>query len=167
MKKYIILLPVATAVIGLKACYPGFDAEDLRFLLWPLGKMLGFFTGEPGLWQAGEGWGFQGFVVDKSCAGFNFWLIASSAFCFTLVERSKNKWPLGGLILALLSAYGLSLLANTARILGATLLLKLGADLPFLASDFAHQVEGTFVYFSLLVLGFWGFDRVLRLKVAS
>jgi exosortase K len=162
MKKYIALLPIALVVIGLKALYGGLDAENLRFLLWPLGKMLELFRVEKGLWQADVGWIFSGFVVDKSCAGFNFWLIASSAFCFTVVERSKTLWPIRGLGLALLSAYGLCLFANTARILGATLLLEMGTDLPFLAGDFAHQVEGTFVYFSLLVAGFYGFDRALR-----
>jgi exosortase K len=128
-------------------------AVDLQWLLWPVKTAVEVFTGAKGMLTATATYDFPslGCVIDASCAGVNFLLIswcALSSIIF-MYGTSTKSWGFTLLITAIIS-YLLTLVANTARILGALTLLRLGSVFPWAKTIWMHQAEGILVYFSLL-----------------
>ncbi|TXF90803.1 exosortase K [Neolewinella aurantiaca] len=124
------------------------DAEALRFLLAPTDTLVGLATGSTGNWRAGEGYLHAGphFIIDASCAGFNFLLIGFLLLAYLLLRRFTAWWTIP---VALIAAWPLTILANTSRILT---ILTLGPA-PLGIKDTAwHEGQGAFVYLSVLVI---------------
>ena len=126
----------------------GADAEALRFVLTPTDALVGLATGGSGRWRAGEGYFHETppFIIDASCAGFNFLLIVFLLLAYLLLRRFDAWWvpPL-----ALFAAWPITVLANTSRILT---ILAVGPAPPGVADGAWHQGLGAFVYLTVLVL---------------
>jgi len=124
------------------------DAEALRFLLAPTDWLVSFATGSAGQWRTGEGYlhANRDFIIDASCAGFNFLLIAFLLLSYLLLRRFDAWWTVP---VALLAAWPLTVFANTSRILT---ILTTGSSPSFVGEAAWHQGQGVFVYLSVLVL---------------
>ena len=128
------------------------DAEALRCLLAPTDWLVSFTTGSAGQWRAGEGYlhANRDYIIDASCAGFNFLLIAFLLLSYLLLRRFAAWWALP---VALLAAWPLTVLANTSRILT---ILTTGPAPAFIGDVAWHAGQGAFVYLTVLVLtGGW------------
>lgn len=136
------------------------SAEDLLFLLTPTDLFVSAALGEPGIWQAGEGYLHENhrMIINASCAGFNFFVLSFLMLAWLLLDRYKAWWTLTA---ALTLALPLTILANTSRILTITLLGE--ASPAGLGTGVWHEVQGAFVYFSILVITAVAF-RSLRTK---
>ncbi len=123
-------------------------ADALRFLLAPTDGLVSLATGKPGSWRVGEGYLHAGpdFIVDASCAGFNFLLIAFLLLAYLLLRRFEAWWAIPA---ALFAAWPLTVLANTSRIL--TILLA-GSAPSGIGEAAWHQGQGVFVYLTVLVI---------------
>lgn len=126
----------------------GTDAEALRFLLTPTDGLVSLASGSSGMWRVGEGYYHPGreFIIDASCAGFNFFLIAFLLLAYLLLRRLDAWWTV---LAALLAAWPLTVFANTSRILT---ILTMGSAPAFIGEGAWHQGQGVFVYLSALVL---------------
>lgn len=124
------------------------DADALRFLLAPTDGLVSLATGSSGNWRVGEGYfhASQQFIIDASCAGFNFMLIAFLLLAYLLLRRFDAWWTVP---VALLAAWPLTVLANTSRILT---ILTTGAAPIGIGEGAWHEGQGAFVYLSVLVI---------------
>jgi exosortase K len=139
-------------------------AEDLLFLLAPTDTLVSAAIGEPGVWQVGEGYLHQGhqMIINASCSGFNFFVLSFLMLGWLLLNRWTAWWPLA---IAFILAWPLTILANTSRILTISLLSS--AQPNGLSSGVWHEVQGAFVYFSILVIAAAVLQRVLAKHKAS
>ena len=145
MLKYLTVLTIFC--LG-KWWYQTADAEALRFLLAPTDALVSLATGSPGSWRVGEGYLHAGadFIIDASCAGFNFMLISFLLLTYLLLRRFDAWWAVP---IALLLAWPLTVFANTSRILT---ILMTGSAPVFIGEAAWHQGQGVFVYLSVLIL---------------
>jgi len=130
------------------------DHDALQFLLWPTSKLVAIMTTDPGNYLPETGYFHKklNIIINKSCSGFNFWLI-----CFLMlyslgiqrIKKSRDKalW----LAVSLFLAYGLTFFVNSARILIATF-IKRSEWIP--KTNWLHQAEGVFTYLFFLILIF-------------
>lgn len=151
-------LPYQLAAIGifglLKLWYVGADNDDLAFLLRPTDALVGLAASSPSSYLTDSGYFHPdlNILIDKSCAGFNFWIL-----CFLmlslLIFKYLGRWAHLTLTLpaTLLCAYVLTIFANTSRISIAIFLQnKAAAFLPKHLLWF-HEAQGVFVYLSCLI----------------
>jgi len=146
MPKYILLLLVFC--LG-KWWHQTATADDLLFLLMPTDVLVSATLGQTGVWQVGEGYLHQShnMIINASCAGFNFLILSFLMLGWILLNRWNNWWPI---LAALVLAWPLTILANTSRILTITLLADTSPN--GLSAGAWHELQGAFVYFSILVI---------------
>jgi exosortase K len=146
---------------ALKWWYRDATVDDLWFVLRPVATVVGLLSGEPWTLVVGEGYVFPGLhmLIDRSCSGINFLVIATASFAFLLLHRADAGCAAP--LLALLStggAYLLTVLVNSGRILTLIGLQRL--ELPI--SPVMHEAIGAFYFLAGLMLATLLFDRHLR-----
>ncbi len=128
---------------------------ELQFLLYPIKIAIELVTGAKAQYLPNEGYVFNDLncVIGESCSGLNFlfisWCTLSSLILLYFPYR-KNRGL--ALLCTVIASYFLTLFANTARILGAIILLRISVLFPWFRATWLHQAEGILVYFSLLFL---------------
>lgn len=154
-------LPYQLAAIGifvlLKFWYVGADNDALAFLLRPTDTLVGLATSSSSLYSPDEGYFHSelNILIDKSCAGFNFWILCFLMLSF-LAFRYLHKQSHLALTLpaASLCAYVLTIFANTSRISIAIFLQnRMGAFFPE-NPGWLHEAQGVFVYLSCLIISY-------------
>ncbi len=151
-------LPYQLAAIGifglLKLWYVGADNDDLAFLLRPTDALVGLAASSPSSYLTDSGYFHPdlNILIDKSCAGFNFWILCFLMLSFLAFNHLARRRQLAISIPAsLLCAYFLTIFANTSRISIAIFLQnKTGAFFPKNLPWF-HEAQGVFVYLSCLI----------------
>ena len=151
-----LLLGMGLAIaVALKAHYAQCSTADLAWLLDPVRRIVGFFTGSPSHFDPDLGYHFPQLhiTIDRSCSGLNFLVMA---FCMIGISTLSFYRRLGPQVLALaigaLATYLLTLGATSSRILIAIRSWQLRELYPWLASDRMHQLQGGFVYLFFLIL---------------
>lgn len=147
---------VLTAAYLLKSFYRQADAGELAWIIAPtawLTEALSELSFTP---EAGYGWQdlHHRVVIAPACAGVNFLIIA---FCMAsfLVLRStpaSGKSLTGGITAAALSAYLLTITANTARIIVSTILYDTVVYPPWMTPGMLHRLSGTAIFYGALCL---------------
>ncbi|HEY2945462.1 MAG TPA: exosortase K [Vicinamibacteria bacterium] len=150
-----VLGMIVLAMWALKRHYASADVEDLRWILWPTGKLVSLAVGSPFEFEHGAGYLSRPhlFLIEKSCAGLNFMIAALGMTGFVLSrgrERgARTAWIVGASVAL---SYAGAVLVNTVRILVA-----IGLGSADLASGWwtaarIHRLEGIVVYFAGLML---------------
>lgn len=137
--------------------------DEIYFLLWPVDHFVQLFSGTPSTYNTIQGFFFSNLniTIDKSCSGFNFWMIAFLVFYYSLVNNAHHlKTQLLTLPISLLLAYISTLIANSARILS---LLIIEQKLQ-LINQSLHQGVGAFIYLSFLVIFYLILNYLLNHK---
>jgi exosortase K len=147
---------IAFIFIVSKLLYKNLGNDELLLFLTPVSFLVSFFTGSSLSFSAESGYYLPSLniLIDKSCSGFNFWLISFVMIGFTVVTYIQNrKRRVILLISSLLIAYLLTIIANTSRIIS---ILKMNNILPNLDENYEwiHTAQGTFVYLFFLI-GFY------------
>lgn len=126
------------------------DNDSLLFLTKPTNTIISIIKDSEASYDSGEGFYHEKLymVIDKSCSGFNFWVLAFIMTLFTSLRYIKNS---GAKIWAfptiLVGAYLLTIIVNSSRILTSLLLNEIiGTKYAWL-----HQAEGAFIYLSFLI----------------
>lgn len=154
-----ILLVLLPAIV-FKYLQRDWGSDELQFLLHPIQQMVGLFTGLPAYYQAGEGYIFPGFIIEKSCAGVNFLVVCWCSFGWlSLYSRHPRPVQVKALLFSVPLSYCLCLAANTFRILSALMLQRL----PGLHGPQVHEALGVVVYLSVLLLATTLFHYLLNL----
>jgi exosortase K len=140
-----------TAAFALKWWYRSATVDELAFVLLPTTTIVGLLANEAWTFIAGEGFLFpgSGILIDRSCSGVNFLVITAATFAFVILRHRDAGCgrPLLAL-LAVAGAYGLTVLANSGRILTLMGLERIQLHL----SPAAHEVLGAFFFLASLLL---------------
>lgn len=146
------------AAYGLKLHYSRASAEDLAWILAPTARAVGWLRGEtltlsPVGWMAPDG----SYFIAPACAGVNFMILALTVSVLGFAHRLRSPGPrLSWWLASLSGAYVLTIAVNTARILAAVELYRLG-PVAGLTPEQAHRLLGTALYLGAL----WGLFRIL------
>lgn len=149
------------AAFALKWWYRAAGVDELYFVLKPVATLVGLLSGEPWTLVPGEGYVFPGIrvLIDRSCSGINFLVIAAASFAFLVLRRTDAgcSAPLLA-VLAVCGAYVLTILVNSGRILVLIALQRLALPV----SPVMHEAIGAFFFLAGLLLAALLFDRHLR-----
>ena len=151
-------LPFQLAAIGifvlLKFWYVQADNDNLAFLLQPTDALVGLAAGSPSQYLPDSGYFHPdlNIFIDKSCAGFNFWVLCFLMLSFLAFRHlGRQMYLVLTLPAALICAYLLTIFANTSRI-SIALFLQNKTEAFFTKNDtWFHEAQGVFVYLSCLI----------------
>ena len=139
------------AFITAKLLYAQATTADVQFLLAPTSTLVELMLGSTSVFDPARGYVHPDLriVIDKSCAGGTFWLLSWLLLALTYLQQHGRQPVLAALGLLAIS-FGLTLLVNAARIVGAVTLNRLlPAGVPQPA--WLHEAQGALVYLFFLV----------------
>ncbi len=150
--------------IVLKVGYRYAGTEHLDFLLNPTNKVVALLTGLPSTYTHNSGYFYEqlNVVIDKSCSGYNYWLLCFLMLTFLLLKYTTTSLQkVSALCISILGAYVLTIGVNSARIF--TSITIQSQDLSFLKIDpeLIHQAIGITTNLTFLVLIYLSIERVL------
>lgn len=127
------------------------------FMLAPVIVIIELFTGASCVYMPESGgwyFGALNILIDKSCSGYNFWLLCFIMISFLTLryfERSSYKAPL--ILAALFFSYCITLFVNTSRILASILIQnRIGGFLPLKYSALIHEACGIATNLGFLII---------------
>ena len=151
--------------VGLKYNYSTAGCEQLHWMLTPLARLVGFWTGIRFEWESHAGFvaTSAGIVIAPACAGVNFVVICFSALFFTLAHRGKRiLFRLAWLPLSLSAAYGATLLSNTIRIISSMYLYRADIYGAWITPERVHRLNGVVIYACFLLVVYLLAERLTR-----
>ena len=158
---------VAVAVfLAAKLLYAHATTANVQFLLAPTNAVVGLMLNSTSEFVAARGYMHAGLhiVIDKSCAGGNFWLLSWLLLAGTYLWQ-RGRRPAGALLGLVGVCFGLTLLVNAARIVGAVWLNRL---LPAgVVPEWLHEAQGALVYLFFLVASHFGLLYLLSQTTTS
>jgi len=159
------ILVVLAVVFFTKLYYSTASANQLRWILAPTTACVELVSGVPFEFESNAGYisADRTFLIATSCAGVNFLI---TAFLLLSLSRLLRDRPIscswGFIATSALSAYLVTLIANSTRIAVALRFGRMPADLDGMSPDQLHRFEGIFVYFGFLILLFVVSERANR-----
>ena len=163
MKRKVIwgaqLSVVALCALALKYYYSIATPDQLRWILAPTTLLIELVSGKSFEFESYTGYmsSDHTFVIAAPCAGVNFLITAFLMLTLRRLWRDRfqaNAWHF--IPLAAVTAYGATLIANTARIW----LALSDLEIHWLSANQQHRLEGIVVYFGFLLLLFLVTDRL-------
>lgn len=153
-KNTVYYLLLGLLFLFLKIFYTQADNSNLAFLLKPTSYSIELITGSSSVFIPEKGFFHEdlNILIDKSCSGFNFWMLCFTLFSFTFIQNRVAKINFYFFPVMLFLTYLLTLLTNTSRILIA---IKIQTDLRFLSEEYyylAHEAQGSFVFVFFFIL---------------
>jgi exosortase K len=149
----------------LKLYYTSTDNHALAFLLSPTNKLVALLTGSATVPLATGGFYYpeQNVCIEKSCAGFNFWMLSFALLTYlvTLYEtRASRKYLSIPAMLA--TTYLLTLLVNTSRIYVSIIVRYQAKRLPASQQHLIHESIGIFIHLGFLVIVYYLAEKLLN-----
>ena len=144
-----------SVAFGLKYHYSHATSDDLAWVLKPTATLVMHLSHLTFVHEAHTGFISRAgrIIIAPSCAGINFMIVALLMTGGTGIFRLKTGWRIPIWIgLSSISVYGLTLVVNTIRILGAIHLYAADIYAGWLTPARAHRLEGIVVYFLALCL---------------
>ena len=151
----------------LKFGFTNADANDLQFLLAPTAKLVGILTGSQAVYLPENGYYYENLniVIEKSCSGFNFWVLCFLVFVYLgLKYFDKHLHKILTIATALFGAYLLTIFANTSRIVASIVVRNQTVGIFPDKQPLIHETVGITTYFSLLVLTYFLIENFLKHK---
>lgn len=153
-----------TAMLGLKFYYSIAAANDLRWMLGPIARLVGLLAGIQFQWDSHAGFVSHAreVVIAPACAGINFLIICFSTLYFTFLARlngaaAKCRW----FCICVAAAYLITLCSNTVRILLSLYLYGAAIYGGWVTPERVHCLAGTVIYVSILLVTFLAAERFL------
>ncbi|MFO7722714.1 MAG: exosortase K [Bacteroidales bacterium] len=167
--KLILYSVILLIFILLKWAGTMFSADDLRWLTAPVVFFIERIKGEYAVFMPGAGHFFpnSGIIIDKSCAGINFFILCAALLQILVVKYfHRIRYQIIGLAAAFLVSYFLTVTVSTARIVSSLITREL-AD-RWLSDSLAgrvHEATGVTVVFTSLILIYISVDYFLKRKL--
>ncbi len=146
------------------------DIGLLRFLLKPTDILVGLFTASKSVYIKGVGYRHEelNVVIDRSCAGFNLWVIAFIMFAYLAVKHFVGiTHRTFGIALSLVAAFFLTIFTNASRIFASITFQPIATRILPLSKDIVHEAIGVTVNLSFLILTYIITDKLLTNKFKS
>jgi exosortase K len=144
--------------------------DQLQFVLGPVSLLVKSITAAGFSYVSESGYQMNNsqIVIDKSCSGINFFIIASCMAAFLIIPTMKNqKNKLTGMGASILGSFIVTIFVNAFRISTAISFLRhLGSE-HFLNSKTGHHVQGIIFYFSFLIFYYLLLSNVIKKYLSS
>ncbi|WP_408612977.1 exosortase K [Limibacter armeniacum] len=167
-------IPYYISAIGLfiilKYLYTIADISDLIFLLEPTNLVVKFLTGAKSVFIQDSGYYFQqlDIIIDKSCAGFNFWLLCFLMLVFlSLKYFEKVILKISAFIFSFIGAYIFTVLVNSSRIFVSVIIQKQAALALPIKEKIIHEGIGILTNLTFLILIYLITERILKTRNAN
>ncbi len=159
-----LYLLALTAAVGLKYHYSNATSDDLIWILYPTAVLVEHITGFHFIREAHAGFinYSSGILIAPSCSGVNFLIITFCTVFFSFAHHVRSlrlRWLWLGISLS--SAYLLTIVVNSLRIIVAIFLIDNNVHYGWLTSDRIHRIEGAVIYFSILSIFYIIMRRII------
>jgi exosortase K len=161
-------IPYYLTVVGLfillKYGYTLADNNDLAFLLKPTDKLVGLLTGSHSVYLSESGYYHDqlNILIDKSCSGFNFWILGFLLFTYSSIkffDKTSNKILI--IPIALIGAYLLTIFVNTSRIFASIVVQSQTKNILFNQQHILHESIGIITNLTFLILAYIIIEKIL------
>ncbi|MEM9337316.1 MAG: exosortase K [Bacteroidota bacterium] len=157
-------LIVVTIFILLKFGFTFANTNDLAFLLKPTNQLVELLTGSHSIYLSGNGYFYEqlNILIDKSCSGFNFWVLCFLLFSYLTVnhfDRSIHK--LLTIPAVLTGAYMLTLFVNASRIFASIVVQRQTKNIFHDQQHFIHETIGIMTSLTFLILAYILIEKLL------
>ena len=156
--------------IVFKFGYTFADTEDLVFLLKPTNKIVEFLTGIQSSFSQDAGYYYEqlNIIIDKSCSGFNFWLVCFLMLTFLFLKYTNtHRQKISVLCVSIIGAYIVTIGVNSARIFTSIILQNQDISTLYIEQKVLHQTIGIVTNVSFLVLIYILTERLLTNKASD
>ncbi|MCP5062808.1 MAG: exosortase K [Ignavibacteriae bacterium] len=144
------------------------DNDSLTFLLKPTDMLVGLLTGSSSVYISENGYFHNqlNIFIDKSCAGFNFWILSFFMITFLGLKNIENNLKKVFTIpLALIGAYFLTIFVNSSRIFASIIIQNQTNSIFEDQQHIIHETVGIVTNLSFLILVYFLTDRILTNKI--
>ena len=144
------------------------DNDSLTFLLKPTDKLVGLLTGSSSIYISENGYFHNqlNIFIDKSCAGFNFWILSFMMITFLGLKNIENNLKKVFTIpLALIGTYFLTIFVNSSRIFASIVIQNQMSDIFVNQKHIIHETIGIVTNLSFLILTYFIINRVLIKRI--
>ncbi len=127
--------------------------DDLLFILKPIDKMVRVYTNTTSVYKNDSGFYNEklNIIIDKSCSGFNFWILSFFLFSFLIFKFLQNPfYKITSIPFILICTYIFGVFVNTSRIISSISIEKTFLHLPYL-----HQSIGIINNLIFLILTYY------------
>ncbi len=152
--------------ILLKFIYTLSTTNHLIFILKPTSALIGLITNSKGEFITESGYLHQklAILINKSCSGFNFWILCFTMLAFLTFQFLEKKiYKIIALPILLFMTYILTVSVNTSRILFSIFIDNTIKNMTgYTKTNWLHQAEGVFIYLSFLIIIYLCFNFILK-----
>ena len=140
------------------------DNNDLAFLLKPTEKLVGILTGSHSVYLPDSGYFHEktNIIIDKSCSGFNFWVLGFLLFAYLFLKHFDGF--IGKILsipTALIGAYLLTVIVNTSRIFASIIVRNQTESIFPNQQPIIHETIGITTILTFLILAYILIDKLL------
>lgn len=153
--------------IALKFFFTIASNDHLFFLLKPTDALVGVMLGSQSVYSSDAGYFHENFniLIDRSCSGYNFWILSFLVFTYLFVKYSEDlKHRILSIPLALMAGYALAIFSNTSRIFVSIIIQKKVDFIDDSHHDLLHQVIGITTNLTFLMLAYILTENILKRK---
>jgi exosortase K len=164
-------IPYYLTVVGLfilmKFGFTLSDNNELTLLLKPTDKLVGLLTGSKSVYLSESGYFHEhlNIIIDKSCSGFNFWILCFLLFTYLTVKHfAKSIHKFLTIPTALFVAYLLTIFVNTSRIFVSIVVQFQTKSIFINHQHIIHEVIGITTNLTFLILTYVLIEKFLTHK---
>ena len=160
-------LAAAGLFVILKFGYTLADNNDLLFLLKPTDFSVSLLTGSQSVYSTDNGYYHKtlNILIDKSCSGFNFWLLSFLLYTFLLLKYcNKTALKLLAIPASFICAYLLTIFANSSRIFTSIIVQSQTESFFPDRQHLIHEAVGIITNLFFLVLAYYLTEKVFNKK---
>ncbi len=139
----------------------------LIFLLKPTDTLVGILTGSHSIFVSDQGYFHKQLhiVIDKSCSGFNFWMLSFLLITYIALRYLKKPMQRRCIIpIALLLAYIVTIVVNTSRIFVSIVVHSQAKNVLADQQELLHEAIGITTNLTFLILIYIFIDKFLNKK---
>ncbi len=143
------------------------DNNHLTFLLKPTDKLVGLLTGSQSVFISENGYFHEhlNIIIDKSCSGFNFWILCFLLITYLTVKHfDKSAHKILMILTSFFVAYVLTVFVNTSRIFVSIVVQSHAESIFFNHQYIIHEAIGITTNLTFLVLAYILIEKFLNKK---
>ena len=152
-------------VILLKYLFTMAENDSLFFLLNPTNKFIEILTNSESIYLASCGYYHEqlNIIIDKSCSGYNFWLICFVMLTYLFLKYSdKNMRKLLSIPIALSFSYFLTIFVNTSRIFASIIIQKQTKSIQENWQPIIHESIGIITNLTFLIITYYITEKYIK-----
>ena len=144
------------------------NVSGLTFLLKPMNLLLELITGQQSVYMPNDGYHYPtlNIVIDKSCSGFNFWLLCFLMLAFLIIKNLNHHFSkIVAIPIVLILSYLITIFTNTSRIF-ASIIIQQQANQIFIGGQhLIHESIGIITNLTFLILTYFLTENFLFKKL--